>query len=83
MLFTVISEGQDILGAILSSIVTKALQVAVCPLVSVTVNVTEFVPKLLQLKAVCDAEREAIPKSSVLPPSISEAIIITFPVASS
>ena len=67
----------------MSTIVTKAIQVTVCPLESVTVKVTLLTPILVQVKAVCEAEIEAMLISSVLPPSISEALIVAFPDVSS
>ena len=48
---------QNTEGAILSSMVTIAEQVAVLPAASVAVKMTVLEPKLLQLKAVLDKER--------------------------
>ena len=62
---TTISLGQVIVGAILSSTVTIAGQVAEFPDASVAVKMTVFEPKLLQLKAVLDKDRTEMPQLSV------------------
>ena len=56
---------QNIEGAILSSTVTVAEQVALLPAASVTVKMTVFEPKLLQSKAVLDKDRTEMPQLSV------------------
>ena len=56
---------QNTEGAILSSTVTVAEQVALLPAASVTVKMTVFEPKLLQLKAVLDKDRTEMPQLSV------------------
>src|SRR5690606_37950699 len=43
--FTLISDGQAIIGASLSSIVITVIQVAVCPLPSFTVQITVVLPE--------------------------------------
>ncbi len=70
-------------GSILSSTVTMATQVSVCPLPSSTVSVMLFVPMSAHVKAVCDAERLTVPQLSEDPLSISAGSIEAFPVASS
>ena len=56
---------QNTEGAVLSSMVTIAEQVAVFPESSVVVKMTVLEPKLLQLKAVLDKERCVILQLSV------------------
>ena len=68
---------------ILSSTVTTAIQVSVCPILSVTVSVILLAPKLAHVKLVWDEAKEAIPKSSVDVLSISFAVIVALPIASS
>ena len=62
---TTILLGQVMIGAILSSIVTAAEQVAELPEASVAVKMTVFEPKLEQSKAVLDKERRVMPQLSV------------------
>ena len=70
-------------GAVPSSTVTVALQVAVLPLWSVTVSVTVLAPRCVQSKAVCDAARVATEQLSELPLSMSAAVMVALPKASS
>ena len=56
---------QNTEGVTLSSTVTVAEQVALLPAASVTVKMTVFEPKLLQLKAVLDKDRTEMPQLSV------------------
>ena len=69
-------------GETVSSTVTVELQVAVFPLVSVTVKMTVFVPTSEQLKLLGETDREAIPQLSVDPLSTSAAEIVALPAAS-
>jgi hypothetical protein len=55
---------QSAVGGVTSRIVTVELQVPVFPLLSVTVNVTEFAPTFEQLNVFGLAEYEAIPQLS-------------------
>ena len=59
--------------------VTVAVQVAVLPLLSVTVRVTLFVPILEQLKLVLDKVNDWIPQASLQPSLISEVVILAVP----
>src|SRR5688572_9126952 len=70
-------------GAILSSTVTTATQLAELPLLSVTVKVTLLAPMFEQSKEVCEADRLRIPQASEEPLSICAAEILAFPFASS
>ena len=63
----------------MSSTVTIASQVAVFPLISVTVSVTVFGPIFAQVKSVWLALKLAIPQVSVEPPSKSTPAILAFP----
>jgi hypothetical protein len=67
--FSVTLAGQVITGGVMSTTVTTALQLALLPAGSVTVNVTEFGPRFEQLNVSGVTVREAIPHSAVLPPS--------------
>ena len=58
---------QTATGAIKSTTVTVAVQVALLVLLSVTVKVTRFVPMLLQSKLVWLRLRLAMPEASLLP----------------
>src|SRR5262245_6086145 len=62
--------------------VTTALQEALLPFISVTVNVTGFVPISLQSKEKDDTEYDAIPHASEDPLSTCDAVIVALPVAS-
>ena len=72
-------------GGILSTTVTVASQVLVLPFESVTVKVTICVPTSTQVQSssAVSIVVEAIPQASLLPLSISAAVIVAFPVASS
>ena len=74
---------QVAVGATLSSTVTVAVQVELFPFTSVTVKVTVLAPISAQVKDAGETLNEVIPQLSVEPLSISDAVIITFPVASS
>jgi hypothetical protein len=75
--------GQITVGFTGSWTVTVAVQVAVLPLLSVTVRITVFVPRLVQSKLVLFRLRLAMPQASVLPLSIWAAEIVATPVLSS
>ncbi len=68
---TVVSPGQVIVGGMLSSTVTLALQEAVLPLMSVTVRVTMFTPISVQVKLFGVTLRGAKAQLSPEPPSTS------------
>ena len=70
-------------GGTVSSIVIVAVQVETLPLLSVTVKVELFAPTLVQLKVVGVALRLAMLQLSLLPPSISDAVILALPDPSS
>ncbi len=57
-------------GGVVSTMVTSAKQLALFPLLSVTVKVTELAPRSLQVKLLTLSVLEAIPQASVLPLSI-------------
>ena len=67
----------------MSSIVTVAVQVETFPLTSVTVRVEVLAPTFEQLKVVGVAFNVAIAQLSLLPPSMSLAVMLALPVASS
>src|SRR5438445_3095641 len=69
-------------GAVTSCTVTVASQVAVSPLLSSTVRVTVLGPTLEQSKLVLLAVRDLIPQASPLPPSMSAAVIVAWPLES-
>src|SRR5690606_7634084 len=70
-------------GAMMSSTVTIAVAVSVLPLTSVTVRVTVLSPTSPQSKLFWLSVIEAIPQVSAEPLSISAAVMLAFPVASS
>ena len=67
----------------MSWIVTVAVQVETLPLTSVTVKVEVFAPTFEQLNAVGVALKLAMAQLSLLPLSMSFAVILALPVASS
>ena len=67
----------------MSWIVTVAVQVETLPFTSVTVKVEVFAPTFEQLKVVGVALKLAIAQLSLLPPSMSLAVILALPVPSS
>ena len=73
----VTSAGQFMLGEIVSNTVTVAVQVLVAPPPSVTVRVTEFGPRSVQLNEVGLAA--IVPSQSSLPLSISASTMETLP----
>ena len=70
---------QIAVGAIESFTVTVAVQVAVLPLLSVTVKVTPLAPLSAQVKLVSLSARLMIPQASLLLLSIAAAVIVAFP----
>ena len=66
-------------GAVTSCTVTVAVPVFTFPLLSVTVNVTVFAPKLVQVNVLGETVTVAIPHASLDPLSICEAVILAFP----
>ena len=70
-------------GGTVSSIVIVAVQVETLPLLSVTVKVEVFAPTFAQVNAVGVALRLAMPQLSLLPPSISDAVMLALPDPSS
>src|SRR5688572_31859218 len=72
-----------ITGRILSSTVTFALHVEVFPFTSITVRITVFIPRFIQLNVIGDTLMDAIPHASLEPLSICEAVMEAFPKASS
>jgi len=74
---TTMLAGHVITGGVMSTTVTTALQVALLPAVSVTVNVTELGPRFEQVNVSGLTVREAIPHSAVLPPSTCGPVMIT------
>ena len=78
----VILLGQVMAGAIVSSTVTVAVQVAVFPASSVTVSTTVFDPIFAQEKVSISKLREIFPSGSLLPLFISLGRIVTIPEAS-
>jgi hypothetical protein len=72
-----------IVGAILSSTVTVAVQVDTFPLLSVTVKTTVFAPTFEQSNEVISKLKLAIPQASLLPLFISAVVILALPLASS
>ena len=70
-------------GAIASSTVTIAVHDASLPELSVTVSVTVFSPISLQVNSFTSRVRSAMVQLSVLPPSISAAVIVAMPAVSS
>jgi hypothetical protein len=69
-------------GAVLSCTVTVALQVALFPLLSVTVKVTVLNPTFEQLNVEGLTVILAIPQASEDPLSTFAAVIVPFPLAS-
>jgi hypothetical protein len=69
-------------GAIASSTVTVALQVALFPALSVTVSTTELAPRFEHVNVLGATDRLAIPQLSVLPPSTCAAVTEAWPAAS-
>ena len=59
--------------------VTTELQELVFELLSVTVSVTLFNPRLAQVKAVGEAPRDKIPQASVDPLFTAAAVVEIFP----
>ena len=80
--FMVISAGQVTIGSILSTTVTIAVQFEVFPFTSVTVKVTVFAPTFAQVKLDGDTDKLAMPQASLLPLSISLAVILVLPALS-
>ena len=72
---------QVAIGGVLSLTVTVEVHASVVPAGSVTVSVTVFPPMSPQSKAVMSAD-SVTEQLSVLPPSISAAVIVAFPAAS-
>ena len=70
---------QSATGGVTSTMVTVAAQELTFPLVSVTVNVTEFAPKLVQSKLVGFATKLAITQLSVELSLMSAAVILAVP----
>ena len=67
---------QSAVGGVTSRTVTVAVQVAVFPWPSFTVNVTVFAPKLAHVKLVADKPKFVVPQLSVEPLSTCEAVIV-------
>ena len=65
------------IGATLSSTVTIASQSAELPSSSITVKVTIFAPTSDISNSVSEADKIRSPQKSVLPPSISDATIVS------
>ena len=63
----------------MSETVTTAVQVDTFPFTSVTVSVTVFAPRFVQLKVEGETESEAIPHASELPLFTCAAVIVTVP----
>ena len=82
LLFTVMFAGQLMLGAMLSTTVTTAVHVLLFPLGSVTVRVTLFGPRLLQLKLLWLIPRLATLQWSNDPPSMVADVMLAWPVPS-
>ena len=74
--FTVTSEGQVIVGLILSITVTVAVAEAVFPLASVTVNVTVFAPTFEQSKLVFDKLNPKVPEQLSNDPLLIAAAVV-------
>ena len=70
-------------GGTVSSIVIVAVQVETLPLLSVTVKVEVFAPTFAHVNAVGVADKLAMPQASVLPPSMSDAVMLALPDPSS
>ena len=84
MALTVILDGHDIVGSMVSRTVTTAVQDAEFPLPSVAVRVTFWLPRVLQLNAFGVTERVGVPEQlSLEPPSTSDAVMEAAPLASS
>ena len=66
-------------GAVESSTITVAVQVAVLLLASVTVKVTLFEPMSAQAKLVVEAVVLLTEQLSAEPPSMSAAVIVALP----
>src|SRR5882762_8698061 len=62
--------------------VTVVLQVETLLLLSVTVSTTVFVPIFAQVKLVFDAWSDLMPDASLLPLSISAAVMVAIPLTS-
>ena len=67
----------------MSSIVIVEVQVDTLPFTSVTVKVEVLAPTLVQLNVVGVALNDAIAQLSLLPPSMSLAVILALPDPSS
>ena len=78
----IVTSGQVIIGARLSSTVTTASHVDTLLLLSVTVRTTAFVPTSEQSKSVCDNTSEAIPQASFEPLSNATVVVEPAPAAS-
>ena len=72
---------QTATGLTLSSTVTIEVHVEEFPFTSITVDVIKLIPMFEQVKSYCDKMIVSIPQLSELPPSKSEATILTVPVA--
>ena len=79
----VVTSVQEATGEVVSWTVTVAEQVLELPLTSVTVRVTALEPVLEQVKLVVLRLVEATPQLSLLPLSISPAVIVALPLPSS
>ncbi|MBM2815201.1 MAG: hypothetical protein HW421_1963, partial [Ignavibacteria bacterium] len=66
-------------GSVKSCTVTTDVAVETLPLLSVTVNVTELAPTLVQLNELGDTANVAIPQASVLLLSTSDAAMVALP----
>ena len=75
-----VGAGQLTVGATRSWTETMAVQVALLPLLSVTVKVTRLVPILVQSKLVLSRLRLAMPQASELPLLTWAGVIVTWPV---
>ena len=76
--FTVIFW-QTAVGGVLSCTVTTALQVALRPLLPVTVKTTVLFPRLEQLKPLGETPMLWMPPTALLPPSTLAALIVAVP----
>jgi hypothetical protein len=75
------SARQAIVGGVLSTTVTVAVQLAELLLESFTVSVTAFGPLFAQVKVLGVTVRETMPQLSLLPLSTSAAVIDALPPA--
>ena len=73
---------QIAVGEIVSITVTIAPQAEALPFISVTVSVILLSPRLVHVKFVFEVERLILPQLSKDPPSISLAVMETFPLRS-